>query len=496
MLGRLVAITGAPLLVLAGWAWLRAETDLPSPAFPPSSTAAHYAAEVSAAVTTIHLPEDFDQGCDLIVSSLGDPDSNFQVRLSHGTVPAHAPAALREIALIRPKRTREKILPLQRDDSGAPSPSVSTTSAPTVAANARTFDLHVGDTPLEDPRGYVRVMATVVAEGRDVRVYTDTRVTPGEIASGLIEEIIHLLDERIIPRSRAFLGTHADIDGDGKLAVLLTPWLGKLQGGRTSVNGFVRSSDFQPFAAAPYSNRADVLYLNSALRPGTELAALLAHEYTHAVCCSLRGPDSGRPPGYPQEADWLNEAIAHVAERMHEAGWSNLDRRVQSFLENPQETPLVVRDYYRAGLWRDPACRGATFLFLQWCADCFGQSLLRELVNNPQTGIENIEAVTGQSFATLYRQWTLALREGALPSLSLHGQLGNCTLAGPHCQEWRPSQGALDVGLRGTATAFIHCVFPKTGDSPRRIVLDAPREAHLQVTLARFSGAPQSEVDR
>lgn len=350
--------------------------------------------------------------------------------------------------------------------------------------------------PLEDPRGYVRVMATVVAEGRDVRVYSDTRVTPGEIAPGLIEEVIRLLDERIIPRSREFLGTHADIDGDGKLAVLLTPWLGRLQGGRTSVNGFVRSSDFQPFVAAPYGNRADVLYLNSALRPGTELAALLAHEYTHAVCCSMRSPDSGRPPGHPQEADWLNEAIAHVAERMHAAGWSNLDRRVQSFLENPQETPLVVCDYYRAGLWRDPACRGATFLFLQWCADCFGESLLSALVNNPQTGIENVETVTGQSFATLYRQWTVALHEGALPSLSLHGQLGNCTLGGPHRQEWQPMQGALDITLRGTATAFVRCVFPKSSDRSRRIVLDAPREAHLQVTLARFSDAPQSEVDR
>jgi hypothetical protein len=480
MLGRFVAITGGLFLALVGWAWLRAETPSTTLSSSATSPDGYFAVDVSSAKTAIDLPGNLDGTCDLIVSSLGDPDQTFRVTLSNETEPAHTPAALREIA------------PLQwtRYQPTAPATAFPSSLEPHASSlKARDFHLHVTDTALEDPRGYTRVDARLATEGRNIRVYCDVQIKPAELAAGLIDEIVRLLDERIIPRSREFLGTHSDVDGDGKLAVLLTPWLGHLQGGRTSVNGFVRSSDFHPGGIAPYSNRGDVLYLNSALRPGPELAALLAHEYTHAVCCSLRQFSPRRSYGFPDEADWLNEAIAHVAERLHETGWSNLDRRVQSFLEKPHETPLVVRDYYRAGLWRDPACRGATYLFLQWCADGFGKELLHELAVNPQTGIENLETVTGRPFATLYRHWTIALHQSALPSLDLQSQLGGCQLAGPHRHFWSATDGPLELKLRGTATAFVRCTTPKSNNQRNCVVIEAPPHARLQVTIAGDTSA-------
>src|SRR5205814_566701 len=102
-----------------------------------------------------------------------------------------------------------------------------------LTASQRRFFLHVTTDPLEDDRGYVPVQGILAAEGKCVRVYLDRDVSESNLAPGLIATVIHLLDEDIIPRSRVLLGEHADVDHDGKLAVLVTGWLGRLCGGRT-----------------------------------------------------------------------------------------------------------------------------------------------------------------------------------------------------------------------------------------------------------------------
>jgi hypothetical protein len=482
MLGRFAAVSAGLLLALSAWIASHAEStgDEPVARSAPRRTAAPgtvYAVEPTGPTTAIELPAEFADQCDLIVSNLGRNDSLVRLRLSAQSAAANAPGLLREVPEFH-WRLRPKPKIADDIDETAPEAGLSTSRI------RRAFHLHVADMPLEDPRGYTRVAATLLGEGRLVSVYGDDQLRPGEIADGLVDEIIERLDGRIIPRSRALLGAHRDIDGDGRLAILLTPWLGKLQGGRTSVNGFVRSGDFQPRTPIPFGNRADVLYLNSAVRPGSELAALLAHEYTHAVCCSLRLAGPSRAAPFPDEPDWLNEAIAHVAEVLHGAGWSNLEDRVGSFLDCPAQSPLVVRDYYRAGRWRDPGCRGATFLFLQWCVDGAGEGLLRDLVADPRTGIEKLEALTGQPFPVLYRQWTIALHQGRIGTIDLHGRLGKRSLAGVQTIDWDRTAHPCDLELCGTASAFVHC---RAGSSTRnrRMLITAEPGARLQVTIVR-----------
>ncbi len=53
-----------------------------------------------------------------------------------------------------------------------------------------------------------------------------------------------MLDD-VVPRIESQFGSLSDIDGDGSLAIVLTPWLSRLQGGHTSIGGMVRSSDYQ-----------------------------------------------------------------------------------------------------------------------------------------------------------------------------------------------------------------------------------------------------------
>src|SRR5690606_27089196 len=110
---------------------------------------------------------------------------------------------------------------------------------------ARTFHLHVTEGPLDDPRHYAPIEGLSVAEGRTVRVFLDRQMSPRALFPGLLDEIVRLMDDDIVPRTREVLGTHRDVDGDGRFAILLTPWLARLQGGRTSLGGMVRGDDFR-----------------------------------------------------------------------------------------------------------------------------------------------------------------------------------------------------------------------------------------------------------
>ena len=442
----------------------------------------YYAADSSGPAIAVDLPAVPEGSYELLLTSLGDSAETYPVHLSSECGAGSETSGLTEI------------VPLAWKSNPLNSPGVTQIAASSSEstqrpardiengpATSRHFFLHATDSDLENPRGYVRVATRLLGEGRSARVYGDVQLREVDLSPGLVSEIIRRLDDEVIPRSRELIGEHVDVDGDGKLAVLVTPWLDRLQGGKTSVKGFVRSSDFRSGGKPPYSNRADLLYLNSTLRADDDLGALLAHEYTHAVCCSRRRGQAGNSLPFRDEEDWLNEAIAHVAEQRHGAGWSNLDERLASFLDAPENCPLVVRDYYRAGRWRDPGCRGATFLFLNWLCSRHGDGLLGELVTDPRTGTQKLTALTGHSFAELLRHWAIALHQGEAGDVSLLGRVGRCELTGLRRRFWNDLDQPHTFGLQGTAVVCVRL----EATCARRVVITPAAGACLQVTVVR-----------
>ena len=552
MFGRPILACVGLLAAAVAAAWLRAESAIPQVGLSQLESGRYYAVDLSGPVRSFDLELDACSRYEVIVSSLGAAGQTYRVSLE--AIPRTRVESFPAIAVTawdkRPHRheldisraaRNETFESRARQEAGRRSPLPDPPQADgsrgeypshgranynhseevRVAANqvttervvagdgasagsGRRFFLHVTADALEDERGYVPVQGMLAGEGKYARVYLDNDVPKSGLAPGLIVEIIRLLDEEIIPRSRKLLGEHADVDRDGKLAVLVTAWLGRLCGGRTSLKGFVRANDFQADVPAPFGNHADLVYLNSSVEPGTPLKTLLAHEYTHAVCFSRRLADPWRAAPLPEEEDWLNEAIAHVAENLHASDrsnsrrsnldwsnldwsnldWSNLDWRIAAFLAAPQSSPLVVRDYYRAGLWRDSGCRGATYLFLRYCVDQFGERLLRDLVDSPVGGKRNLERATGIAFPELFRRWTIALARDDIASVRLHEKIGDCELAGPARIEWRPETGSCEIDLRGTATSLV--ILKHSGKAhAARIVVHCEAAAQLQVSIVR-----------
>jgi hypothetical protein len=359
----------------------------------------------------------------------------------------------------------------------------------------KTFYLFVKERDFQDPANYVTVTAQLERVGLHCQVYVDCSHADRAGLQPTLDDIVCTFDDKVYPRACQELGHTLDVDRDGRFTILLTGWLGRLSNGKVSLDGFVRGSDFYRDLAVPYGNRCDMMYLNTDLQPGPHLRTLLAHEYTHAVIFSEH-VFAGYLPERPRrdEEGWLNEGLAHLVEDLHGYSWSNLDYRISAFLSSPERYQLVVADYYSAGLWRSHGNRGATYLFLRWCADRYGPDLLRELIQTNLTGVTNVEVTTRAHFADLFRQWSAALAVSGtglaseeivpLHHLNPHEPLGGRLLCGPRLEPVPLANGRTEVQLAGTSAAYLLLHSP-AGDRSRVTITAAPG-ADLQVSLIRL----------
>lgn len=354
------------------------------------------------------------------------------------------------------------------------------------AESERDFFLFVTDGNLSDKNQYTRIKGRLLQQSPRVAIYLDDQQRPEELATGLVAEIIELMEHHVLDQITSRCGPIWDIDDSERFTILLSPWLSKLQGGKTSINGFVRPSDFRDTVPEPFSNHCDMLYLNSALKPGQELLDLLSHEVTHAAISSIRGIAGP----LTDEEDWLNEGIAHIME----PGFTNRDYRISEFYRSPESYPLVVPDYYRAQLWRNHGCRGAVNLFLDWCNQIeSAHSFPYRFTHHPLTGVKKIEQLTSHRFSELFRQWSLhlvgeSLNAAALKKSAPHQPdmyCGNFLVVGPALRDWTPERDQqTTLKVSSTASSFLH--LKSDSQQPCNLTIKVNGFRKMQLTLLKI----------
>lgn len=186
------------------------------------------------------------------------------------------------------------------------------------------------------------------------------------------------------------------------------------------------------------------------------------------------------------EEDWLSESLAHLAE----PGWSNLDHRIAAFLDDPSRYPLVVPDYYRAGLWRNPGCRGATFLFTRWCVGQDESQNTRRLAQSTEHGTRNLERATGRRFEELFREWSLSVANGdQLDSPDLRGALSRLGSSGIQPTVCHAESSEHSLQIRGTAFAVVDLLVDESLSRTLQIIGDSA--AKWQLSICRWPDSSQ-----
>ena len=301
---------------------------------------------------------------------------------------------------------------------GAPRPArARPLAAAQVVGDSRDFFVvnRTEDIDFGNPDHFDEVTATLRFIGDHTEIWVDDRTPAQNAPVDLLETVGSRFDDETYDIDRAAFGEESDIDGNGRVLILLTPTVNALNTQETVdagvvVLGFFFGADLFPVAQAPFSNEGEVFFAivpdpTMQFSPAdfpvegieNDINPIFAHEFEHMISANQHLLERNGP----FEETWLDEGLAHHAETLN--GFPIQNRlRSALYLDEPEVTSLVAGD---DTLER----RGAAWLFVQYLVDRFGEDILGALVQTRLIGVPNVEQATNGSMPFLFHEWTSAL---------------------------------------------------------------------------------------
>lgn len=472
---------------------------------------------------TIRLPfEDGSQAFTVIVESV-DPGANFfTTRVTGGAATgvsgralgaaAARPAPIAGESFIR-QAERRLLAALPR---GLPPPARRGLRPAQDLGSTRTFNV-VNTSEAVSPTdrdAFDEVTAVLRYVGQHTLLYVDDRTPAANLSDALIRQIGDRFDDQTYDIDVDAFGQPSDIDGNGKVIILLSPTVNGLTtpeifAGGARIVGFFFGIDLIPHPTLnPFANEGEVMYavipdpdarFGSARVTTSEafdlLSAVFAHEFEHMI--SFNQHVLVRDGNF--EALWLDEALAHMAESLN--GFHNENRlRSAFFLHRPSSTTLTG-----GGDALDE--RGAGWLFVQYLVDRFGEDVLGRLVQTNLTSTVNVDFAADRSFVSLFHEWAATLLlDGTglssdpvfdLPSVNLRPDFESAKqdindpgvpprITGTYLDIAEVDElpgAALQITQKGGSPTYLE--FTARGRANAAISIDGAAGSNLQVTIVR-----------
>ena len=186
------------------------------------------------------------------------------------------------------------------------------------------------------------------------------------VDAGALKKSAERFETQTYPTNREFFGSEwtPGVDNDVHLSI----FLGNVPG----VGGYYASlNEFVP-EVNPYSNAMEIFFINlAALQPGNNrFDGVLAHEFQHMIHWHQDR----------NEETWVNEGLSELATALNGMDPGNARNlylaKPDLQLDGWGDTPSDSLPNY-----------GASYLFMQYFLDRFGEDLLKAVVANPKNGI-------------------------------------------------------------------------------------------------------------
>jgi len=292
---------------------------------------------------------------------------------------------------------------------------------------------------------FTAVTARAENVGAHIAIYVDTLAPAGGLDSADFDTLKQVFDSRLYPLDTATFGGVSDLDTNSVVIVLMTGVVNKLSASANCatsgyIAGFFFPPDLDTTAPIDSSNHGEIFYsivadpsatLSCAhSRAGVKsvLPSTFTHEFQHMINFAqhvlLR-------PGFQTEEGWLDEGLSKYAEEI--AGRSYLQQGdtatfsnyafddvydTYQYLSAPGASPLLIQ--YDQGTLAEV---GASWLFVRYLVDQFGDSLPHKLDGTTLAGSVNVATQTGQSFVTSVTRWALATWVSDLPGFTAPPEL-------------------------------------------------------------------------
>ncbi|MGC8877836.1 MAG: hypothetical protein ACP5R2_01260 [Anaerolineae bacterium] len=199
-------------------------------------------------------------------------------------------------------------------------------------------------------------------------------------------------EQHIYPTNRDFFGNEwsPGVDNDPRIHI----FLGDVPG----VSGYFYSANEYSRLINPCSNEKEMFYINiNAVSPASEdLYVTLAHEFQHMIHWHHDA----------NEETWVNEGLSNLAVELNKYGTADItyafsqqpDTQLNTWAEAPEHT----FPHY-----------AASYLFMSYFLERFGEEIMREVVAEPENGIAGFNAALARAqqpyrFDDVFADWVVA----------------------------------------------------------------------------------------
>lgn len=216
-----------------------------------------------------------------------------------------------------------------------------------------------------------------------------------------LQKLATTFDQEIVPTNREFFGSewNPGVDGDPRFHVLYAGGLGEY------LAGYFSSADELHPDAHPYSNAHEMFLLNSDTVRLYEsyTYGTLAHEFQHMIHWYQD----------KNEETWVNEGFSMLAEHINDLDSGGFD---WDYMRNPD----LQLNNWGGETGENGPNYGASFLFMVYFLDRFGEDATKALVSHDANGFVGIDEVmkelniinpdTGKPYTGIevFADWTVA----------------------------------------------------------------------------------------
>jgi hypothetical protein len=377
-------------------------------------------------------------------STIGTPGAtaSYQIRGDSVVVSLSAaephlttlPFAMRFHDMLRAQERAASLLPHPPAQAALLAPSAQVTVK---VGDQRTFQTCI-NLPCVATSDFVTATAHAQYVGLHAALFTDDAAPAGFTAADY-DSVGAMFDQDLYDVDTHAFGAESDIDANGVVVVLFTPSVNRLtpkdECATSVITGYFFGIDIDPlFQADRRSNKGELFYALAPDPSGTVTCTLskasvlrlvpvtFIHEFQHMISYNqhvlVRGEAS--------EVLWLNEGMSHVAEELGALHYEALGRDdlfSQFAIGDVYNTYLYLQDPGAVSLLPDAGTgtleeRGASWAFLRWLRDQYGDDITRRLDETDRTGASNVAAAVGEPFGKLVSQWFLANYVSDLPGFS------------------------------------------------------------------------------
>lgn len=277
---------------------------------------------------------------------------------------------------------------------------------------------------------YVDIDAEAIAVTDELVVWEDTTTDNefGSVDEDLMAEVIDQLEQIVLPRERELFGDESDVDGDGKLWVLMSYTVNQY-----GAAAYVTWCDIGVTEGCyGYGHDHEIVYLgyndpDDSHASADGITETVAHELAHLIYAYHKVLLNGATG--LDENIYVTEGTSALAQDL--TGFNNGNQYVWAAAIDMSETygsddysiqAVSLNDLFRGSTYydqaRDGALRGGGYLFLRYLfeqagglsvygdgsyQDLGGIAWAREFFSVPESGVDAVELTTGAGF------WELAL---------------------------------------------------------------------------------------